>query len=303
MATNKAPRATYRPIEKYLSLPYTIEVIKDIGENDVVVWFAQVKELPGCMTEVDTFSEVQDMIADAMRVWIEAAMEDGEAIPEPKREEEYSGKFVTRVPPSLHRAVVTAAEEESVSLNLWVATQLARAVGHPPPKGRAIRASSAPAQEMPAPPWPRLSAAAWQALCAVDADTEAKDIDERLFANWLEQKLLQAQKALEIGHFRDAQTALAMADQALQLCATASPLMSTFHRAVQFLTLQVQWFVQSQKGDIGLSTVTTRARVQVEQRFQQQLSVLKEGAIEADTSGLFGRTVRVMPTTSPASHE
>ena len=70
-------------IEKYLSLPYTIEVLRDEDENNPG-WFARVVELPGCMTQGDTFEELGEMIEDAMRAWIETALEDGQPIPEPR---------------------------------------------------------------------------------------------------------------------------------------------------------------------------------------------------------------------------
>jgi len=62
----------------YLSLPYAIEIIPD-GE----AWFVQIKELPGCMTEVDEWEQIRPMIEDAKRLWIEAALAHGQPIPEP----------------------------------------------------------------------------------------------------------------------------------------------------------------------------------------------------------------------------
>jgi hypothetical protein len=46
-------------LEDYLSLPYTIEIIPDDG-----AWFAQIKELPGCMTEVDAWNDILPAIED-----------------------------------------------------------------------------------------------------------------------------------------------------------------------------------------------------------------------------------------------
>ena len=67
-------------VEQYLELPYTIEVIKD-ESDDYSGWFARVVELPGCMTQADTFEELSGMIEDAMRAWIESALDDGERVP------------------------------------------------------------------------------------------------------------------------------------------------------------------------------------------------------------------------------
>ncbi len=117
--------ADSKDLNHYLALPYTIELVRE----DESTWFARVVELPGCMTEGDSPQEATAMIYDAMAAWIETALEDGQPVPEPKPMEGYSGKFVVRVSKSLHRDLVVAALREDVSLNQYVATQLARSVG------------------------------------------------------------------------------------------------------------------------------------------------------------------------------
>jgi antitoxin HicB len=114
-----------KTLSDYLSLPYTIELVRE----DDTTWFASVVELPGCMTEGDSAGDAVAMIQDAMAGWIELALADGREIPEPRSADEYSGKFVVRVPKSLHRDLVAAAQREEVSLNQLIATELARAVG------------------------------------------------------------------------------------------------------------------------------------------------------------------------------
>ena len=64
-----------------------------------------------------------------MRAWIEAMLEAGRSIPEPQTVESYSGKFIVRLPRSLHRELVQLAEREGVSLNMYVAAALGKAVG------------------------------------------------------------------------------------------------------------------------------------------------------------------------------
>jgi antitoxin HicB len=115
-------------IDAYLALPYTIELIRE----DDATWFARVVELPGCMTEGDSAADAAAMVQDAMTGWIELALADGRSIPQPSPRDEFSGKFVVRVPKSLHRDLVEAAAREQVSLNQFIATELARAVGRPP---------------------------------------------------------------------------------------------------------------------------------------------------------------------------
>ena len=115
-------------VEDYLELPYTIEVLKDKGDN-YSGWFARVVELPGCMTQADTFAELSEMIREAMVVWIETALEDGEKIPRPRSVEDYSGRFVIRIPKSLHKELVEMAEREGVILNTYVNVALGKTVG------------------------------------------------------------------------------------------------------------------------------------------------------------------------------
>lgn len=112
-------------IKYYMDLPYTRELIPEPEGG----WFVRVKELPGCMSQGDTPEEAMAMIADAMALWLETALDHGMAIPEPRTDEDYSGKFVVRLPKSLHRKLVEQAEEDGVSLNQWIVAALAEMVG------------------------------------------------------------------------------------------------------------------------------------------------------------------------------
>jgi predicted RNase H-like HicB family nuclease len=66
-----------KTLEYYLALPYTIEAIPDEG-----AWFVRIKELSGCMTEVDSWEEILPAIEEAKRLWLELALERGRTIPE-----------------------------------------------------------------------------------------------------------------------------------------------------------------------------------------------------------------------------
>ena len=112
-------------LDYYIGLPYTRELIREPGG----IWFVRIKELPNCMSQGNTPEEALKNIDEVMAGWIEIELDDGEAIPEPRMDEEYSGKFITRVPTSLHRKLVEAAERDGVSLNQWINTALAEAVG------------------------------------------------------------------------------------------------------------------------------------------------------------------------------
>jgi antitoxin HicB len=120
-----APRNLDDAIREAMDAPYRRELV----QNSDGTWFAKIVELPGCMTEGDTEAEALENLSDAMREWLRVQIEDGDAIPQPWADAQYSGKFLVRVPPSLHRDIAERAAREGVSLNAFVLTALARAVG------------------------------------------------------------------------------------------------------------------------------------------------------------------------------
>ena len=82
-------------------------------------------------TEGDSPEEAADLVLDALSGWLEIALEDGRPIPEPQASEAYSGRFVVRVPRTLHQQLVEAAEQEGVSLNQFINVALAGRVTRP----------------------------------------------------------------------------------------------------------------------------------------------------------------------------
>jgi antitoxin HicB len=72
-------KAKVRRLEDYLSLPYTMRVTPDPAGGYV----ASVEELPGCITQAESWDELAAMIHDAMRGWIALRLEDGLPVPEP----------------------------------------------------------------------------------------------------------------------------------------------------------------------------------------------------------------------------
>ena len=107
-------------LKYYLNLKYTARIKK----NSDGTYFAEVEELPGCMTEADTKEEVLIMLDDAKEAWLETAQDRGIDIPEPS-EDNFSGKFNVRVPKFLHRKLAYRAKSEGVSLNTLITTTLA----------------------------------------------------------------------------------------------------------------------------------------------------------------------------------
>jgi antitoxin HicB len=116
-------------VEDYLALPYAIELVQDSDAAGHRGWVAEIEELPGCISQGATPEEAIANVRDAMLGWISVALEDGRDVPHPRALGTYSGKFIVRVPSSLHADLVRTAAREGVSLNQFVATTLARYLG------------------------------------------------------------------------------------------------------------------------------------------------------------------------------
>jgi predicted RNase H-like HicB family nuclease len=121
-----------KDLKYYLSLPYTLTLKRGTGEGREY-WIARVLELPHCMTHGDTPEEALRDIEDAKREWLESNIEAGLPIPEPAR---FTGQYHLRIPPSLHEALARKSESEEISLNQFMITALARAVGYAEPPAR-----------------------------------------------------------------------------------------------------------------------------------------------------------------------
>lgn len=90
-------------------------------------FIAEAPDLPGCSawgaSEAEAAAEMQHAIA----AWLEAARAAGRVIPEATTAvsvAHYSGKFLVRVPRSLHARLARLAKAEGVSLNQYVAHRL-----------------------------------------------------------------------------------------------------------------------------------------------------------------------------------
>jgi antitoxin HicB len=112
-------------LENYLALPYTTVLRRD-EEGDVV---ARVKELPGCVAHGSDDLEALENLREVQKVWLEDCLESGQRVPEPSVEEHLpSGKWLQRVPRTLHKRLTERAEIEGVSLNQLVTAMLSAAL-------------------------------------------------------------------------------------------------------------------------------------------------------------------------------
>ena len=111
-------------------------VIKVAGKNDRytyrVTWSEEDKEYVGLCAEFPSLSWLTDTQEAALRginnVVAEVVLDmesNGETIPEPLSLKRYSGNFMVRIPPDVHRKLAIQAAEADVSVNRLVSAKLA----------------------------------------------------------------------------------------------------------------------------------------------------------------------------------
>ena len=108
---------------------YPIEVF---WSDEDAGFIAEVPDLPGCNAWGATQTEAASEVRDAIAAWTQAAKAAGKLVPvaQPVQPlQAYSGKFLVRVPRSLHARLARRAAQEGVSLNQFLTGVLASKVG------------------------------------------------------------------------------------------------------------------------------------------------------------------------------
>ena len=84
-------------------------------------------DLPGCWSDGASPEEAIENGRDALQSWLAVAQEFGDDIPRPFSA--VSGRFVQRVPRSLHARLIARAKAEGVSLNTLVVSLVSQGIG------------------------------------------------------------------------------------------------------------------------------------------------------------------------------
>ena len=97
-----------------------------------VTWSEEDQEHVGLCSELPSISWLEESAEDALVGILKIAKEcvsdmqaQGETVPEPLSIKKYSGKFMVRVTPDLHRILAMQAVESGVSLNRLISSKLA----------------------------------------------------------------------------------------------------------------------------------------------------------------------------------
>ncbi len=118
-------------LEYFMKLPYRIE-IQPIPEKKGGGYEASIPQLGKSSVRADgeTVEEALNGLQAVKQERLASYLEEGLLIPEPDPDEEdYSGKFVVRIPKSLHRELSQRAKQNNVSLNQFVIFLLSSGLG------------------------------------------------------------------------------------------------------------------------------------------------------------------------------
>ena len=124
---------------------YPIEVF---WSDEDECYIAIAPDLAGCSAAGDSEEEALQEIRTAITLWLETAKKMKRKLPDPSPplNASYSGKFLMRVPKTLHANLSRSAKQQGVSLNQYVLYMLAEKGAKPAsvstPKRAAAKAVS-----------------------------------------------------------------------------------------------------------------------------------------------------------------
>jgi antitoxin HicB len=110
-------------------------IISPISAGDGGGYLITFPDLPGCISDGETEAEAVENGRDAFIAVVSALADMGRDIPAPSFSPDdaaapgASGKFVARVPKSIHAKLTMRAKAEGVSLNTLVLTLIAEGLG------------------------------------------------------------------------------------------------------------------------------------------------------------------------------
>ena len=114
-----------KDLSYYMGLPYS-KVVTFTDDESGKYYVSEVLELSGCSSTGDTETEALESLMEAMEGYIQTKLDYGDPIPEPVTAEEFNGKFLLRLPKTLHRRLSYESKREGVSLNQYALYKLSQ---------------------------------------------------------------------------------------------------------------------------------------------------------------------------------
>ncbi|MBC2734846.1 MAG: toxin-antitoxin system HicB family antitoxin [Desulfobacteraceae bacterium] len=110
-------------LQYYMNLNYTITVEKYF-EDDESYYSVEIPELPGCGSYGANLEEALARLEESKELWLEESINRKLDIPEPVSEDDFSGKFLLRIPSRLHMKLSKNAKSQNLSLNQHIKSLL-----------------------------------------------------------------------------------------------------------------------------------------------------------------------------------
>ena len=121
----KGTLRTQDSLEEILARPYGVSF--EYGKSPSEGVLAYLAEWPDCFAAGRTRREALTELEATLGELAAYRLRRGLEIPKPA--EDFSGRFVLRLPKQLHRDVERRAKTDGVSLNTWVTQAIAREIG------------------------------------------------------------------------------------------------------------------------------------------------------------------------------
>jgi antitoxin HicB len=114
--------------------PYPFEaythVVRPLTTEEGGGFLISFPELSGCISDGETVEEAIINGRDVFACYVSALIDMGREVPAPNSNADVSGKFLVRLPKSLHAQLANRSKREGVSLNTLVVSYVAAGVAH-----------------------------------------------------------------------------------------------------------------------------------------------------------------------------
>ena len=125
-------------MSKLTDYPFEVRPLSSDEGGGFLISFPDFAE---CISDGETVEEAMENGRDALKATVAALKAKKIAVPAPNSGGVASGKFVARVPKTVHAQLATRARAEGVSLNALVLTFIAQGLGGSGSKARAKSAA------------------------------------------------------------------------------------------------------------------------------------------------------------------
>ncbi len=125
-------------MSKLTDYPFEVRPLSSEEGGGYLISFPDFAE---CISDGETVAEAMENGRDALKATIAALKAKKLPVPAPNSGGVASGKFVARVPKTVHAQLAIRARAEGVSLNALVLTFIAQGLGGPGSKARAKSAA------------------------------------------------------------------------------------------------------------------------------------------------------------------